>query len=442
MTGKQVLQDHTVIVQGDRIMSLGPSQEVSVEEGATVIDGRGAYLMPGLADMHIHTREDWLTGNWPVSPLLLNLAHGVTTVRDLSPAGGDPTYPLRWREAIRAGEMVGPTIYTSGVRINGIPVENPQGTVQWNYDQGFHFLKIYSYVSREDFHQVMTKAKLLGFHTVGHIPFPVGLESALAEGMDEIAHVEELDWEFVDFDRDAGLNSADWLPYVIGQVLQQADLVRGFDESEFLAAFGNRLSGVVDRLLAAGAPVSTTLWLGDLIVQKLQSPAAFLGRPGMEYLPQPYLDSFHRGTEKHQVQFRGIEALAPYKYALDKTLLRALHQGGVTLLLGTDAGTGGMGIVPGLSIHDELRILVENGLTPYEALLSGTATASRVVERMTGEDDFGTIEVGKRADLLLLTGNPLEDVGHLQDLRGVMAAGRWYSDQALKQMLAGGLPPL
>lgn len=136
-----------------------------------------------------------------------------------------------------------------------------------------------------------------------------------------------------------------------------------------------------------------------------------------------------------QWQFRGIEALAYYKYALELTLLDELHRGGVTLLLGTDAGSGGMGIVPGFSVHDELRILVENGFTPFEALLSGTGTASRIVERMTGEDDFGTIEVGKRADLLLLKGNPLEDIRHLQDRWGVMAAGRWYSDFALQFML-------
>jgi imidazolonepropionase-like amidohydrolase len=105
------------------------------------------------------------------------------------------------------------------------------------------------------------------------------------------------------------------------------------------------------------------------------------------------------------------------------------------LLLGTDSGTGGMGIVPGLSIHDELEILVENGFTPYEALVTGTVNAGIVVERMTGEGDIGTIEEGKRADLILVRENPLEDVGHIRDLIGVMASGRWYTDEMLAELI-------
>jgi len=123
-------------------------------------------------------------------------------------------------------------------------------------------------------------------------------------------------------------------------------------------------------------------------------------------------------------------------------LLTKLKQAGKPLLLSTDAGTGGMGIVPGFSIHDELRILIENGFTPYEAIAAGTINASKVVKAMTGKDDFGTIEVGKRADVIVVNKNPLEDVANIKDLRGVMAAGRWYDKAELQKMIIPRIPIL
>jgi imidazolonepropionase-like amidohydrolase len=104
--------------------------------------------------------------------------------------------------------------------------------------------------------------------------------------------------------------------------------------------------------------------------------------------------------------------------------------------LSTDAGTGGMGIVPGFSLHDELEILVENGFTPYEAIAAGTTVASKVVKRMNGQDNFGTILPGKRADLLLLKQNPLADVANTRKISGVMSAGRWYDQKALAALIA------
>jgi hypothetical protein len=253
--------------------------------------------------------------------------------------------------------------------------------------------------------------------------------------MDEIAHVEELLWEFVDFNRDTALTQEQWLPYVIGAALQQIDITQVFDRGAFLAEYGDTYASVIGGIDDAGIPVSTTMIVDDIIVEKLFEPGEFLSRPEIQYMPIEYRNSFNQGTEKHQVQFSGIEGLANHKYGLDKTLLDGLHQAGVTVVLGTDSGTGTMGIVPGFSIHDELRILVENGYSPYEAIVAGTSDASRVVDAMIGEDDFGTIEVGKRADLLLLNGNPLADVANIENLRGVMAAGEWYAVETLQQMI-------
>lgn len=415
MTEEVVLENQTVLVEGTRIIQIGPSHEVAIPGNAVVINGAGAYLMPGLADMHIHTRDDWLSDEWPVSPLNLFLASGVTTVRDFGPGGESLTYALRWWEKIKEGKLDGPTIYTSGKILYASPVDDPTGCVQWNHAQGFDFQKLYSYLSKEDFHEAMAAAKELGFYTAGHIPYPVGLDGVLAEGMDEIAHVEELDFEFIDFDRSKRLQHEEWLPYVVGTAIEQHSAYFGPDVEGVEERYGEDISLVVDKLQPTGVPLCTTLVVDDLIVQKLFEPEAFLARLENKYLPQRYIDAFLQGEEKHQRQFEGIEDLAPFKYALDRALLRALKRAEIPLVLGTDAGGGGMGIVPGFSIHDELRILVENGFTPYETIATGTVDAARVVEAMTGEGNFGTIEVGNRADLILVTGNPLEDVANIRD---------------------------
>jgi len=440
MTDNQVKTNQTVLIESTKITVIGPSDEIVIPENITCIDGTGAYLMPGLADMHVHTREDWLDKRWPVSPLILYLANGVTTIRDFGPSSQDISYPFQWRDEINAGTLDGPTIYTSGLR-PGHPStldQEPQSIVMGNYARGVDFLKIYSYISRDDFHEVMSIAKQLGMYTAGHIPFPVGLNGVIAEGMNEIAHIEELDWEFVEFNRDTILAWQEWLPYLIESIYKQEDISLGFNQGLFSSKYGDLLSTMTNNIRAANIAVCTTIIVDDIIVQKLFDPGGFLSRPEVQYLPQEYLNAFNQGTEKHQRQFQGIEELATYKYDLDKMLLDKLHIGGVLLLLSTDSGIGEMGVVPGFSLHDELRILTENGFTPYEAIATGTVNASKVVEKMKGSSDFGTIEIGRRADLILVNKNPLDNVANIKDMKGVMANGRWYSKETLDKMIAAG----
>jgi len=436
MRDQSVLTDQTVLIDGTRISTVGPSADVAIPEGIRCLDGTGYFLMPGLADMHMHTRQDWMTDRWPVIPLLLYLANGITTVRDFGPNGDDLTYPLVWKADIDAGDMAGPYLYTSGMQVRydtGTSL-SPQQIVTWNHTQGFDFLKIYSYVSYTDFQEAMAAATQLGMYTAGHIPYPVGFEYLVTEGYSEIAHIEELDWEFIELDRDTVLAWGEWLPYLIGIVLQEYDIQSGFNQSDFQERYGAKYNLIKNRLIANNIPICTTMMVDQIIVEKLFNPAAFLSRPELRFLPQDYLTAFNQGVEKHQVQFRGIEDLAIFKYEFDRFLLKDLHLSGIMLLLSTDSGTGTMGIVPGYSIHDELHILTDNGFTPYEAIATGTVNASRVVERMTGIDEFGTIETGKRADLLLIEGNPLEAVNNIKNIKGVMANGTWYSRKTLDVM--------
>ncbi|MEJ2004689.1 MAG: amidohydrolase family protein, partial [Cyclobacteriaceae bacterium] len=148
-----------------------------------------------------------------------------------------------------------------------------------------------------------------------------------------------------------------------------------------------------------------------------------------------YIDTYQQGEEKHQVQCKEVEEFCALKYDIDRWILNGLRNGEVLLLLGTDSGTGGMGIVPGYSIHDELDVLVENGFTPYEALVTGTVNAGIVIENMGGEGNIGTIAVGNQADLILVAGNPLEDVSNLRSPLGVISDGRWYSAEFLSELI-------
>ena len=258
----------------------------------------------------------------------------------------------------------------------------------------------------------------------------------MTAGMDETAHVEELLPEFIEFARDRQLGSEEWRPYLIGSAIHQFEISTGFNEADFNRQHVDSLARIIEQLRSAGAPVCTTMVIDDVIQLKLFQPQIFLDRPENRYSPVGYLDLFRRGKEKHQLQFKGIEDIAAFKYGIDRWILTGLHEAGIPLLLGTDSGTGGMGSVPGFSIHDELRILVENGFSPYEAIATGTVNAAEVIEVMVGDGSIGTIEVGKRADLILVNNNPLEDVANIKDILGVMTAGRWLSEEELDQMIA------
>ena len=436
MTEDGVLADQTVLVQGGEIIEVGPVDEVRVPKSARVIDGSGKYLLPGLADMHMHTRQDWDDGAlWPVAPLALYLANGVTTIRDLGPTGNDISYPLQWREEIEAGTRIGPRIFASGKILFSSPQKDPAGLIQTNYDQGFDFQKVYSYVSGPDYYRAMWRAHELGLYAVGHIPYAVGLKGSLTGGLDEIAHVEELIYEFFSFDRNQNLSPEEWTPVIIQSVLDEYD----FSAGDFLAKFIDQNASVMEEitalLLEYDAPVSTTMTVDEVVVLKNYQKEDFLARPENKYFEEGYLDSYLSGNEKHLNQCRGVEVVCAAKAAIDLWVLQELHQAGVTLVLGTDAGTGGMGIVPGYSVHDELDILLENGFTPYEAIETATVNAALVVQRMNGEGDFGMIVEGYRADLLLVEDNPLEDISTLRDPRGVMAGGEWYSRSALQKLI-------
>ena len=284
---------------------------------------------------------------------------------------------LRWRNEIKKGILRGPTIYAAGPILYG-PVDNAENIVHAQHEQGFDFVKLYSFLSREEFHETIATAKGLNMYTAGHIPFAVGLDGVLAAGMNEIAHIEELDFEFLDFDRSRKLGHAQWFRYILQAATIQMGRFADSSMDEIKRSYQLQIQKIVHQLKASNTPLCTTLSVGDIILKKLFHADRLASEPSSGYLPYGFFELLEQGKNRHQIQFKGYEDFAPIHFNLNQLLLRELHKGGVTLVLGTDAGPMHMGLVPGFSLHDELRIMVENGMAPYEALRLATVNAAGV----------------------------------------------------------------
>ena len=287
MTAEKIVENQTVLVKDDRIIDIGPSNQIQIPQNAEVIDGQGSYLMPGLADMHVHLRNDW-----PLSQLDMYLAYGVTTIRDL----GGRDFMRQWRDEVKMGKRSGPTIYVAAPIVYGYEQNAPDLIAA--RASGYDCIKLYSYFSKQDFHSAMQNAKKLNLYTVGHIPYAAGLDDIIEQGMDEIAHIEELIYEFVDFDRNRDLQPDEWLSYIIKSVMQQNKISPDFDFDNLSGAQKTRITTVVNKLKIANIPVCTTLVIDDVIVQKLFEPQKFQARPEFRYLPPAYRQAFEDGKEK------------------------------------------------------------------------------------------------------------------------------------------------
>ncbi len=394
MTSERMLQNFTVVVRDGRITALGPDSEIEVPESIKTIDGSSAYLMPGLADMHVHT------SGIPLAYSLF-LANGITTIRETS---GMAKY-LEWSRAVEKGEILGPTIYTTGPILKGNlkTAEEARAEVARQYEAGYRMLKPYDSLSAEAFHAIMEEARARGMYTVGHVPYSVGIQGATEAGLDEIAHIHSFHQDF----------------------FKDFDPANVFDEYPIREG---RIAEVVAMVKAAGTRVCVTLIVNQTLLDS-QDPDSYLERPMMAYeLPwaRPYMSSNAWYFNKMWPASYLEETYLPWLYRLTKEL----NDAGVMLVLGTDSGV--TGLVNGFSTQEELGLLVKAGLSPFEALLTGTRNAAIA----SGDgDDWGTIEPGKRADMILLADNPLDDIRNTRKILGVIKAGQWLDREKLDRML-------
>ena len=392
MDAEGILEHQTVVIRGDRIAQIGRIEDVAVPAGSMRIDGRGKFLMPGLADMHVHIRTR--------NELILYVANGVTTVFNLN---GSPV-DLLWRAKTATGALLGPTIYTCGPKFDRArTAEESVREVDAQHAAGYDAIKIYAGVSKAEYPALLARARQRGMFVVGHVPREVGFEGTLAAGQ-ALEHAEEYVYTFfndtLDIDK-----------------LQ-------FDES--------RIPEAVAITRRSGIWFTPTLVTYDQIVQQADDLTAFLQRPEMRFIGPGVRE---RISPANNIYKRGFTAAQvprlKQNLAFQKKLVRALHQAGVPMLAGTDAM--GIGTVGGFSLLEELENFVECGFTPYEALRAATTDSAGF---FYATSEFGAVRRGLRADLILLTGNPLADIANVSRRAGVMVRGRWLTESELQTALA------
>jgi hypothetical protein len=407
MDREVVLEGQTVIVRGGRIAELGPAAKMAVPDGAARIDGAGRFLMPALAEMHAHIPGGKADDALVERTLFLYVAGGIGTIRGML---GDPRH-LEYRERAARGDLVSPRIYTSGPSFNGQSARDEATAVSMVRAQkraGYDLLKIHPGIARGVFEALDRTAREEGIRYAGHVPLDLGLDRALelhywtidhADGYVEAMSKDPMSSQFF------GVN-----------------LVNGLDES--------RLAGLVERTKKSGTWIVPTQVLFDNLMND-ESAEAMAKRPEMQYVAPPaQLKQWMAQKQK----FLEIPPADRMKFLeVRRRILEALYDAGVPFALGSDAPQ--MWNVPGFSIHRELESMVAAGLTPFQALETGTAS----IARHFGErHDAGTIAAGRRADLVLLDANPLESIRNSSRIAGVMVGGRWLSRQALDDRLAEG----
>ena len=408
MDKEQVLSDKTVIVTDGRISKIGAAKKTKVPKGATEIDGAGKYLIPALSDMHVHmigldynllfppeaqlTAED-LDYNKILFPYVAN---GVAIVAIMTALKDQITL----RDQIAQGEVLGPRLILN--RMMEAPAASfPEPIADWVDDAasarqavldaketGYDGIKPYGHLNQESYDSILATAKEVGLPTNGHIPVELTLEHVLEAGQNHIVHVEEV----------TRVAQGDFSP--------------------------KRIDYFAGTISDTDTWVSPTLVTTRKILTLFDDHEKAMSKPEMRYAQHPmqqafmsfFLGNYLQIPEEHRQGIRnGFEQFG-------RPFTKVLQDKGVKMMTGTD--TGLPGLVAGFALHEELEELVSAGLTPYQALRASTTNPFEFLGEL---DDAGTVEVGKRANLVLLEANPLENISNTQQIAGVMIQSRWLS---------------
>jgi imidazolonepropionase-like amidohydrolase len=407
MDKDEILKNKTLIIKDGIIQAIGDSEKTTIPSDSLIIDGTNKYLIPGLIDMHVHI--------WAENDTLLFLANGITTVRNMDALpwwtkfGGYAEH-LSLRNDINSGKIVGPTIYTAGRYFDGNPPEwgkSPSTKIIKNIDgakkevkndknKGYDYIKVYGNLPLEVYNSIVQQAKEENIKVVGHVPYSVDLKSALINGQYSIEHLTGY------------INSFQ------GKLLIPENEIVSYAKLTVEKGVWN---------------CPTLVWYSTGISP--DSEAKLNNRPEMKYVSEntkniwkDTVSGFKNYVESNNLKY-------PYEaYPLAIRAVNMLHNEGAKILVGTDSGSSY--VIPGFSYTKELENLVSAGLTNYEALRAGTRDAAESLGKL---DEIGTIKIGKKADLVLLEDNPLQDISYIDKKVGIVNHGLWITQTEINKIL-------
>jgi hypothetical protein len=414
--------DSTVVVQGDRITAVG--RRVSIPKDAQVIDASGKFLIPGLWDMHFHAPED-KQAREIFYPLVV--ANGVTGVRNMF---GDETF-LKHRAEVASG-MLGPRMIVGSPVVDG-PVPMWPGSisvadanagreaVRSIKRSGYDFVKVYQFLPRETYFAIADEAKKQKIDFAGHVPFAVTAVEASDAGQRTFEHIFGVTIACSTQEpslrpalADAAARVSNGFPEHMGLFIR--------NEMEPLTSYSDQKADALFRRLARNGTyaVPTLVLHRSLGIGPAPQPR---NDERLKYMPMTIrqLFTWELGffTSSYQPVYQRLLAVTG-----------AMHRAGVKILAGTD--TYNAYCFPGFSVHDELELMVEAGMTPLEALQTATLNPAQYLNRL---QSLGTVEKGKLADLLLLDANPLEKIGNTRKIAGVVVNGKYLARASLQKML-------
>jgi imidazolonepropionase-like amidohydrolase len=411
MDEERVIPDQTVIIKDGKVTAMG--KRLKYGKDALIIDGKGKYLIPGLAEMHAHVPP--IDDLEPMKEVLfLFAANGITTIRGML---GHPKH-LELRTMIQQGQINGPRFYTTGPSFNGISVKTAEAgaeMVRKQKEMGYDFLKLHPGLNLETFPAIASTANEVGIPFAGHVSWAVGVWRAIEAGYSSIDHLD-------------GFVEA-LVPGIETVTEQEAGLFGMFigDRADV-----SRIPSLMKALKEKNIWVVPTQSLAERWFAPTYDAESFRNDPHSKYMNPKVVDQWIISKKSLQANPNYDAAKIEKLIKLRRQLILECQQNGVGLLLGCDAPQ--VFNVPGFSTHNELAYLVGSGLTPYQALRTGTVNVASYLKLA----DSGVIKPGAVADLVLINGNPLQDIRQTQNIHGVIVNGRWLSkseiDAGLKKL--------